>query len=117
MNKVVKLSNEELSALMQLDNDQLRALRDLRDTKAFLAMHDLVNVLIDYEKNYLFSINERRMTPTELALKHAYSRGLCGAGAKLLRLITASQGELARREEAKKKQKEAAASGEVKEKR
>lgn len=117
MNKGVKLSNEEQAALMQLSNEQLQALRDLRETKAFLAMHALVNVLIDYEKNYLFSINEAGITPVVLSQKHAYSRGTCGAGAKILRLITASQAELSRREQAKKKQQAAAADGEVKEAR
>lgn len=105
MNKKVTLSLEESKVLRSLANDQLRVLTEFKDAKEFHVLEVLVNILIDVDKNVVFSENEAAITPTELALKHAYARGAAGRGTTLLRLIVGSASEILRREEAMRKAK------------
>lgn len=105
MNKQIRLSDEEMKLLRSLSNEQLRMFRELREQPVFLALHDLVNAMIDYEKEYVFSLNEGGMSPTDFVLKHAFSRGQAAIGPRILRLITGSGIELLRREKEREKEK------------
>lgn len=103
MKEKIALSGEEIALLKKMNVEELRLLLELRENgKVFQVLLAITNMVIDTEKNYFFSLNEASMTSDELALKHAFSRGQAAFGTRLLRLITASGQELARREELQK---------------
>ena len=103
MIKKVTLSVEEWQVLKKLNNEQLRLLTEFKDRKEFQALVDIVNIMIDIDKNYFFSENEGNMKPMELALKHAYLRGANARGIVITRLIASASSEILRREEIAKR--------------
>lgn len=111
MKKPVVLSGEERNVLRQLNNEQLRLLVQLKDRAEFQAIIDLVNLMIDIDKNYFFRENEGAMEPVQLALKHAYRRGASARGIEITRMIQGASSEILQREEATRKMKEKLAGG------
>lgn len=101
------LSVEEAILLRNLSTDELRILNDIRlDGPTYEALSNLVNTVIDAEKNYAF-----RLKPTpDLPVLHAFSRGKAAFGITFLRLLQAMGAEMGRRskiqEALKKKQHE-----------
>ena len=103
MTKQVKLSNEERQILSKLSNPQLLFLKRVAEDKEFQTLRDIVNVLIDVEKNIFFGENEASLTSEVLYAKHAYARGGIAKLVTLIRLLVGSSDELSVREEERKK--------------
>lgn len=104
MKKPVTLSGEEKAILLKLSNDQLRVLSQFKETAAFIALTDVINMLIDIDKNIFFSLNEGKIEPVALACEHAYVRGGIAKNITLQRIIHGCEYELRRRD---KEQEEA----------
>lgn len=94
MKKQMRLNNEERIILQKLSNDQLQFFKKLASDKEFTALKEVVNVLIDVEKNIFFATNESKVTPDTLFAQHAYARGGIGKLTTLLRIIVAAEYEL-----------------------
>ncbi len=90
--KQPRLTFEEDKLVKNMSNDQLRFFMELAKHKDFVVFVDLVNLLIDYEKDYFFG--DQEFEPTKLAVDHAFSRGGVAKLTMLLRLIAASEKEL-----------------------
>lgn len=104
----ITLTPIESSIMSKLTPLELQGLVVLRDNaREFTLLSNLVNIVIEIEKNYSFLLNEDQ----DLPAKHAYSRGKYAFGQQLLRLIAASGGELARREQIQQDIKEKQAKG------
>lgn len=90
--KVARISAEEKAILTRMTLDQLRFLDELADLKDFHMLIDIVNDLIDHEKNIFFS--EREIQPEKLAVLHAFSRGGIAKLAMLIHIIGSAKAEL-----------------------
>lgn len=106
MPKQMSLSNEEAAILSKLAVEELLLLNELKHSgNLYMAILNMVNIIIDIEKNYAFALREDQ----DLSPKHAYSRGKAAFGIEIMRLINGAQIELSRREkiqaEIKAKQK------------
>lgn len=106
--KQVQLSLSEVRVLKKLNNEQLRLLTEFKDMKQFHALLDMANAIVDINKNELFAINEASISAQELAVKHAYLRGLAAGGVTLLRLVQGASAEILRREETARRTKQEA---------
>lgn len=96
--KKFALTNEERLILHKLSNEQLLFFKKLASDKDFYTLKEVVNILIDIEKNVFFGVNEAKIDPQKLHAQHAYARGGIGKLTNLLRLIVAADHELQYRE-------------------
>lgn len=96
--KQVKLNNEERLILQKLSIEQLQFFKKLASDKNFSSLKEVVNILIDVEKNIFFATNESKLTPDTLFAQHAYARGGIGKLTTLLRIIVSAEYELEVRE-------------------
>ena len=103
--KQVKLTNEERLILQKLTNEQINFLKSI-DEKGLTTLKQIVNTLIDIEKNIFFGTEGSKLTPDGLYAKHAYARGGIARLTTLLRIIAGSEHESSLREEERKKRKE-----------
>lgn len=103
MKKEIKLSQEERIILRKLSNPQLYFLKRIVLDKDFQTLVDIVNVLIDNEKNIFFKEDETQDEPVVLYAKHAYARGGIARLTTFLRLIVGSEKEIMEREIERKK--------------
>lgn len=94
----MRLNNEERIILQKLSIEQLQFFKKLASDKDFSTLKDVVNVLIDVEKNIFFATNEAKGTPDTLYAQHAYARGGIGKLTTLLRIIVAAEYEIDLRE-------------------
>lgn len=99
--KKLKLSFEEQTILRRLSREQLAFLQELSEHKHFAVLTDVINFLIDQEKNVFFS--EREVDPMKLAVLHHFSRGGIAKLVMLVHLIVGAKHELAIREKERKK--------------
>lgn len=100
----MKLTPEERYVLEKMSVKGLQFLARIESDKDFKTLIDIVNFLIDYEKNQVFAMKEN--DKDKLAVEHAFSRGIVAGESKVLILIKAAQGELSRREELREKKSE-----------
>jgi hypothetical protein len=105
MKKQIPLNNEERRILAKLTNTQLQFFSKLSQDKDFSTLKDVVNLLIDVEKNIFFATNESKETPDTLYALHAYSRGGIAKITTLVRIIVASSYEIEARENERLKRK------------
>jgi hypothetical protein len=101
--KPYRLSLEELKLLQHLSNEQLSYFSDIGVSAKFQYFKDLVNYLIDQEKDIFFVEDESRFDDSTWKAKHAYARGGIAKLVKLIHIIYGSNGELMRRDEERKK--------------
>lgn len=106
MKKVLKLTNEERQILEKLNNTQISFLKKIYRDKDFVTLKDIVNILIDIEKNVFFGTDGSKLTRSGLFAKHAYARGGIARLATLLRIMAGSELESERRENERKKKNE-----------
>lgn len=93
--KKIALTADEASMLAKMSVEELREMAKLKESgKLFEVILNVVNRVIDTEKNYAFHLREDE----HFASNHAYSRGKAAFGVQFMRLLTASSLELARRE-------------------
>lgn len=103
MTKQLRLTIEELAMLKKFDNDALQFFAEIKDHKSFPVFVDLVNTLIDMEKNLFFGEDESRYTETVWQAKHAYARGGIAKLIQFLHIIMGANTELTRRDQERKK--------------
>ena len=97
--KTVPISNEERVILKSLEVEQLQFLSKLKDDVQFQTFKDIVNFLIDLEKDQFFGEDESKYSETVWQAKHAYARGGVGKLIMMLHVIYASGDELNRRQD------------------
>lgn len=90
-----KLSPIERDILSKLNITQLQFLSKVAHDKEFEVFIRITEVLSDYEKNYVFKLDESR---PNLAVEKAYSRGKAGGYTQVGRIILAASEEIERRE-------------------
>lgn len=98
------LTIEEQRMLQKLNLTQLYFLKRIKNDKDAETFKQIVNMLIDIEKNIFFGENE--ISRDDLFAKHAYARGGIGKLTTLFRIIQGSEAELDRREAERKKKKD-----------
>jgi len=103
----MKLTGEERALLSKLSKEQLAFLAGIADDKEFSTLQDIVNYLMDHEKNVFFA--EKEVDPAALAIDHAFARGGIAKLVMLLHIIGGSKHEIAKREEERKKNEKLAA--------
>lgn len=103
--KQVKLTHEERLILQKLSNQQLAFLKEIED-RGLSTLKDIVNILIDIEKNIFFSVDESKFSQDALYAQHAYARGGIARLTTLLRIIAGSEQEALIRENERKKRQE-----------
>jgi hypothetical protein len=96
MKKDVSLNIEEKALLYHLGKEELVKLVLMGESKGFPVMVDLVNKLIDQEKNIFFG--EKAFTAERLYYLHAYSSGGIAKLISLMRVIVGAKKELRERE-------------------
>lgn len=101
--KQVRLTLEAQAVIKKMDNDQLSYLSSIGTSSKFQIFKDLVNLLIDQEKNMFFGDDESKYDDSTWRSKHAYARGGIAKLIMLIHIIYGSQAELNRREEERKK--------------
>ncbi len=102
MTKPVALTAEEAKLLSQLPIESLKILVEIKESgRLFVVVSDIVNRVIDIEKNYIFGLGENQNLQSE----HAFSRGKAAFGASFIKLIMGAGSELARREKLYAEQK------------
>lgn len=107
MTQKIRLSNEERGILERLSSEQIQFLNKIVSDNEFRTLKEIVNLLIDVEKNLFFKIDEAKFEPMTLYADHAYVRGGIAKLTTLLHIIAGSEHEALRREEERKKRKEA----------
>lgn len=103
MKKTVKTSNEERIILKRLSTEQLSFLSSLRQNQDFSTFLEIIDMVIDLEKNSFFGENESMYENPVWQARHAYARGGVAKLIMITRLIAAAEEELGRREEERKK--------------
>lgn len=103
MKEPLKLSIEEKLLLEKLPLAHLQFFRALSEDKNFPLLKDLVNYLINDEKNFVLGLNTKN--PNEALYEIAYARGGIKILRKLVEIILGSKQEIANREEERKKRK------------
>lgn len=98
MKKPIKLTNEERIILTKLSAAQLEFFSKLREDKDFFVLTDVINSLIDIEKNIFFKEDESKVDPMVLYAQHAYSRGGIAKLIALVHIIVGAEQELQSRE-------------------
>ena len=93
--KIVRLSAEERAIVTRLSLEQLQFLTDLGENPKFHLLVEIIDNLIDHEKNIFFS--EREIEPGKLAVLHSFSRGGIAKLAMLVHIIGAARVELTSR--------------------
>lgn len=93
--KIQKLSSEEHALLSHIEREHLLFLAELGDNPKFHFLVDIINDLIDHEKNVFFS--EREVDPAKIAVLHAYSKGGIAKLIMLIHIIGAARAEFDRR--------------------
>ena len=91
-----KLSPVERDILSKLSLTQLRFLTGIAHDKEFEVFIKITEILVDYEKNYVFKLSE---SLPDLAVLKANARGRAGGYTQFGRLIVASSEEIERREQ------------------
>lgn len=91
-----KLSPIERDILSKLEVVQLQFLRKIAADKNFQTFVDITAILVDYEKNFVFKLDE---SDPSMPVKKANSRGRAGGYTQFARIIMASGEEIERREE------------------
>lgn len=91
----LKLSGEEVSILKQLNDKQLAYLSKLSNEKDFYVFKQIINVLINIERDYFFGSNT--VDPQKLYDTHNFSRGGIAKLVTLGHLIGGAVVELERR--------------------
>jgi hypothetical protein len=97
----MKLNYEERLLLGKLTKEQLIYLSSLAENKEFDVFRQIVNYLIDQEKNIFFSSKE--YDKDKLAADHAFSRGGIAKMVMFLHIIAGSKAELDHRSKETKK--------------
>ena len=90
-----KLSPVERDILTKLSVQELQFLSKIANDKDFETLIKITTVLVDYEKNDVFKLND---ADPALGVKKAYARGRAGGYTQFGRLIVASGEEIERRE-------------------
>lgn len=90
-----KLSPVEKDILRKLSLKELQFLSKVANDKEFKTFIEITNTLGDYEKNYVFKLND---ADPDLGVKKAYARGRAGGYTQMGRLILAASEEIERRE-------------------
>lgn len=107
MKKQLRLSHEATMILRGLDTPQLHFLNSLRQDKDFSTFSEIINLLIDTEKNMFFGEDESKYSEGVWQARHAYARGGIAKLIMLTQIIIGSEIELNYREgERKKRQQE-----------
>lgn len=100
MSQKIPLTPEEMALLKKMPVAYVRKMAEIKeDGNLFQVLTYLIDIIIDYRKNYIFSLNEDET----LLTKHAYARGEAAFALSLVRLIKGATSELAKREELQKK--------------
>lgn len=89
-----KLSAVERDILRKLSLNQLQFLSNIAHDKDFDTLVKITEILVDYEKNYVFKLAENE----ELAILKANARGRAGGYTQFGRIIVAASSEIERRE-------------------
>lgn len=95
-----KLTSEERDILKKTDSKKLRAYADLYNKYSY-DLVDIVNVLLDNEKEWFLLQNEP--DPIQLAKKHYALKSNLLFSQKVMRILKNSETELSTREEDRKK--------------
>lgn len=103
MTKQLRLSNEIKMILKGLSAPQLAFLSGIKDDKDFQTFADIVNTLIDIEKNSFFGDDESKYESSVWQARHAYSRGGVAKLIMLLHIVMGAQQEMISREQERKK--------------
>lgn len=102
----LRLSNESRLILSKLDISQLSFLSSIKLNKDFQTFQDVVNLLIDIEKNSFFGDDESKYENPVWQARHAYARGGIAKLIMLLNIIVGAEVEMQRREQERKKRKD-----------
>lgn len=97
----MKLNFEERLLLSKLTKEQLLYLISIADDKEFEVFTQIVNYLIDQEKNIFFA--EKEYDPVKLAASHAFSRGGIAKIVMFLHIMVGAKSELQRRSDKTRK--------------
>lgn len=103
MKKTIRLSNEARIILKKLSTPELTFLKSIKEDKGFSTFSEIVNTLIDLEKNQFFGDNESAYENPVWQARHAYARGGVAKLILLTNIIVAAGSELEAREEERKK--------------
>lgn len=98
-----KLSPVEKDILRKLSVSELRFLSKIAQDKDFETFVKITEILVDYEKNYVFKISEN---DKDLPILKANARGRAGGYTQFGRLIVAAGSEIERREKELEEKKE-----------
>lgn len=97
-----KLTSVERDILSKLSLVELKFLTKIAHDKDFSTFIRITEVLVDYEKNFVFKIDE---SDPLLSVKKANARGRAGGYTQFGRIILASSEEIERREREIEKKK------------
>ena len=101
MNNKIKLSIEEQAILHKLNNDQLRFLVEIDENSKKERLVEVLNLLINREKDVFFQENGLKLDPEKLYALHAFSRGSVTAYVTLFHLLKGAKLELVKRNDKK----------------
>lgn len=104
MKKDVALNTEEKVLLYNMSREDLGKLVMMEESKGFSVVLDLVNKIIDQEKNIFFG--EKAYTAERLYYLHAYSNGGIAKLISLMRIIVGAKKELHARDDKGEKKDE-----------
>ena len=91
----MRLNYEERLLLSKLTKEQLLYLISIADDKEFIVFTQIINYLIDQEKNIFFGTKE--FDKDKLAADHAFSRGGIAKLVMFMHIIAGAKSELGRR--------------------
>jgi len=103
MSDKIKLSIEDQAILHKLNNDQLRFLLELDEHKDNRVFIEIINLLIDREKEISFQKSIRDYNPQKIYGLHAMSQGIVTAYVNFFHLVKGARLELDRRSKESKK--------------
>lgn len=92
--------------LEKLENTQLSFLTKIKHDKEFATFKEIINILIDVEKNSFFGDDESKYDNHVWQARHAYARGGIAKLILFMNIMVGSEMEFNRRESERKKKKD-----------